>query len=47
MIIPESNIRTAVIGSKNTQQFGVSDNKVIFDILRNKLYVNPIRAICR
>ena len=47
MIIPESGIRTAVIGSKNTQQFGVSDNKVIFDILRNKLYVNPINAICR
>lgn len=47
MILPESNIRTAVIGEQKKKSFTISNNKVVFDILRNKLYKDPIAAICR
>jgi len=47
MKLKESNIETIVIGDKKAKQFRVSDSKVIYDILRNKLYKDPIRAVCR
>lgn len=47
MILKDSNIESIVIGSKNSKQFSVSDNKIIFDVLRNKLYTDPVGSICR
>jgi hypothetical protein len=47
MKLKDSSIKTAVVGSQMSQQFGISDNKIVYDILRNKLYQDPIGAICR
>jgi hypothetical protein len=47
MILKENNIDTVIIGDTKAKQFRVSDSKIIYDILRNKLYKDPIAAICR
>src|ERR1700691_4508657 len=44
------NILTPIIESSNDLQekmFSIGDPGMVFDILRNKLYSNPILAICR
>ena len=44
------NIHTPIIESSNDLQekmFSIGDAGIVFDILRNKLYSNPILAVCR
>lgn len=47
MKLPNSNIFTETSNIINEQQFKIGDLAIVFDILRNKLYTNPIAAICR
>lgn len=43
--ITAPNIETS--GGMEEHIFSISDTRIIFDILRNKMYSNPILAICR
>jgi len=47
MKLPDSNIHTEVFGSQKELTFGVGNVGLIFEILRNKMYKNPILAIVR
>jgi len=47
MLLPESNISAETNGMLMEQAFGVGDLGMIFDILRTKIYKDPIKAICR
>lgn len=47
MKIKTKDIKTSNSGVKVEHTFGVKDLGMIFDILRNKMYKDPIKAICR
>lgn len=49
MKLPQSNICTEAHGALKTTSFGINtqDAGMIFDILRSKLYTDPILALCR
>lgn len=47
MKLKESTNTVLTLGKKEDRRFKMSDNKILYDILRNKLYNNPIGAICR
>lgn len=47
MKIKDGNIESIVVGETKSKRFSISDSKIIYDILRNKLYKDPIGAICR
>lgn len=47
MILKEQNNREIIIGGLSKQSYGIDDNVIMFDILRNKLYSNPIGAVAR
>lgn len=49
MIISKSDQIIDMVGGLSTQMFGIDELSlpIIFDILRNKMYSNPIAAICR
>lgn len=47
MKLPNSNIHTEVFGSQQELTFGIGNAGLIFEILRNKMYKNPILAIVR
>lgn len=47
MKLPESDIYTEVGGATFESYFGVGDSAILFDILRTKIYKNPILAIVR
>jgi hypothetical protein len=47
MLLPGSNIKTDTVGITNSSAFKVGDAGVILDILRTKIYKDPIMAICR
>ncbi len=45
--IPDNDIKTDSANFLNEVSFGIGDIGLIFDILRNKMYKNPILAIAR
>lgn len=47
MKLPRPNISTETSKMLSESYFGIGDMGVVFDILRNKLYSDPIAAICR
>lgn len=47
MILPETHIIIEKSGLLAEKLFGVADLGMIFEILRSKLYSNPILAVCR
>lgn len=47
MKLKESTIQSVVVGETKSKRFSISDSKIIYDILRNKLYKDPVAAICR
>ena len=47
MKLPGSNIHTETTGVSTSSAFKVGDAGVILDILRTKIYKDPIMAICR
>jgi hypothetical protein len=47
MILPNSNISTSTSGLLSSSDFGIGDAGIILEILRTKIYTNPILAICR
>ncbi len=47
MKIKDSLIQSAVVGSQKSKQFGVSSNKGILRILRDKIYNDKPGAVCR
>lgn len=47
MQLNETRPNVEILGEMEEKFFSVSDLGMIFDILRNKLYSNPILAICR
>jgi hypothetical protein len=47
MIIPGNNIKTETFNTKSSLDYGIGDMGFILDILRSKLYKNPIMAIIR
>jgi hypothetical protein len=47
MKINESRPNIETSGDLEEQFFSIQDQGMIFDILRNKMYSNPIQAICR
>jgi len=47
MRLPNSNISTETANTLSSSSFGIGDAGVILEILRTKIYKNPILAICR
>jgi hypothetical protein len=49
MKLPEANIKTESYGVQGTTSFGISEDDVgiLLNILRTKIYKNPILAVCR
>ena len=48
MILDNKNITVITDNKSYTEaKFGIGDLKVIFNILRSKLYSNPIKSTCR
>ena len=48
MILKEATFESEIIGGKKTTDFRINtDSAIIFEILRSKMYANPIAAICR
>lgn len=47
MKLPDSNIETSSGGVLDSNYFGIGDAGLILNILRTKIYTDPIKAICR
>lgn len=47
MILSDNDISTTSSGIISEESFGIGNIGLIFDILRNKMYKDPILAICR
>ena len=47
MLLPESNINTESSGVLKSSSFGIGNIGVILNILRTKIYKNPVLAVCR
>ena len=48
MQLPERSFEDQVVGASEEMEFSIeSNNSVIFDILRDKMYKNKIGSICR
>lgn len=47
MKLPNSNISTSTSGLFSSSDFGIGDAGIILEILRTKIYSNPILAVCR
>jgi len=47
MRLPEKNIQTESFGVIESSSFGIGNVGIILDILRTKIYTNPILAVCR
>ena len=47
MKVPANEIKTEVSGAISEQSFGIADVGFVLEILRNKLYKNPILALTR
>lgn len=49
MRLPETDIKTESYGVKSTTSFGISEDDVgiLLNILRTKIYKNPVLAVCR